>query len=180
MNSSNKSSRNHHINNSTTNDNLIENTITTDNINEVVKQYLLLKGCYKAAIEFEKEIHRDNNNNNNNNNNNTAMMTDDGAIPTNSKLVRQTSTGSQASYSTTNTTTTVPANSSIASNTIVMGHTQKLLSSITEDIYIIGINRSNYKLYYESYDTVLSWAMNSIDLVKTQLLSLCFPLFVHW
>jgi hypothetical protein len=61
-----------------------------------------------------------------------------------------------------------------------MGHTQQSLSSITEDIYIIGINRSNYKLYYESYDTVLSWAMNSIDLVKTQLLSLCFPLFVHW
>ena len=177
MNSSNKSSRNHHISNSTTNANLIDNTITTDNINEVVKQYLLLKGCYKAAIEFEKEIHSDNNSNNNNNN--TAMMTDDGAIPTNSKLVRQdssSSTGSQASY----TTTTVPTNSSIASNTIVMGHTQKLLSSITEDIYIIGINRSNYKLYYESYDTVLSWAMNSIDLVKTQLLSLCFPLFVHW
>lgn len=177
MNSSNKNSRHHHISNSTTNASLIDNTITTDNINEVVKQYLLLKGCYKAAIEFEKEIHSDNTTSTTTTN--TAMMTDDGAIPTNSKLVRQqdSSSSSQAS----STTTTVPTySSSIASNTIVMGHTQQSLSSITEDIYIIGINRSNYKLYYESYDTVLSWAMNSIDLVKTQLLSLCFPLFVHW
>lgn len=166
MNSSSKSSRHHHISNSTANTSLIDN-ITTDNINEVVKQYLLLKGCHKAAIEFDKEIHSSDNKNNNNTVMTMAMTNanDDGAIPTNTKLVRQDSSSSNANK---------------VNNTIVMGRTQQLLSSITEDIYIVGINRSNYKLYYESYDTVLSWAMNSIDLVKTQLLSLCFPLFVHW
>ena len=84
----------------------------------------------------------------------------DGIISTNIKVPKHESSTNQVVHATTITGTQ--------------------LSSITEDVYIVGINKSNYRLYYHSYDAVRSWAINSIDLVKTQLLSLCFPLFIHW
>ena len=34
--------------------------------------------------------------------------------------------------------------------------------------------------YLECYDMYRSWAVDSIDILKGELLSLCFPIFVHW
>lgn len=34
--------------------------------------------------------------------------------------------------------------------------------------------------YLSHYDAVHSWAFNSLDIVKGQLIQLCFPIFVHW
>ena len=35
-------------------------------------------------------------------------------------------------------------------------------------------------VYSECYDLYRSWAIQSIDVLKGELLSLCFPLFTHW
>lgn len=35
-------------------------------------------------------------------------------------------------------------------------------------------------LYLSHYDAIHSWAFNSLDIVKGQLIPLCFPIFVHW
>lgn len=35
-------------------------------------------------------------------------------------------------------------------------------------------------VYLECYDLYRSWALESIDIIKGELLSLCFPLFAHW
>ncbi len=55
-----------------------------------------------------------------------------------------------------------------------------MLSNVAEDIYIIGIKDKDTSSYFTGYDSIRSWAVNSIDIVKPQLLSLCFPIFVHW
>ena len=41
-------------------------------------------------------------------------------------------------------------------------------------------NDEERDLYINSYDIYRTWALNSIDVVKAELLSLCFPLFTHW
>lgn len=55
-----------------------------------------------------------------------------------------------------------------------------MLSNVAEDIYIIGMKDKDTSSYFTGYDSIRSWAVNSIDIVKPQLLSLCFPVFVHW
>lgn len=35
-------------------------------------------------------------------------------------------------------------------------------------------------IYSECYGSYRSWALQSIDILKGELLSLCFPLFVFW
>ncbi len=55
-----------------------------------------------------------------------------------------------------------------------------MLSNVAEDIYIIGMKDKDTSCYFTGYDSIRSWAVNSIDIVKPQLLSLCFPIFVHW
>lgn len=55
-----------------------------------------------------------------------------------------------------------------------------MLSNVAEDIYIIGMKDKDTSCYFFGYDSIRSWAVNSIDIVKPQLLSLCFPIFVHW
>eukprot|EP01032_Pedospumella_encystans_P028878 gene28878-32614_t len=54
-----------------------------------------------------------------------------------------------------------------------------MLSNVAEDIYIIGMKDKDTSSYFTGYDNIRSWAVNSIDIVKPQLLSLCFPVFVH-
>lgn len=34
--------------------------------------------------------------------------------------------------------------------------------------------------YIHAYDSYYSWAVHSMDVIKLELLSLCFPIFVHW
>jgi len=55
---------------------------------------------------------------------------------------------------------------------------QSVLSS--EDLVMFSFvgGESHVELYDDSYDRYRSWAMGSLDLVKTELLSLCFPIFV--
>lgn len=55
-----------------------------------------------------------------------------------------------------------------------------MLSNVAEDIYIIGMKDKDTSCYFTGYDSIRAWAVNSIDIVKPQLLSLCFPIFVHW
>lgn len=57
---------------------------------------------------------------------------------------------------------------------------RQLLSNVAEDIYILGMKDRDTSSYFTGYDSIRSWAVNSIDIVKPQLLSLCFPIFVHW
>lgn len=37
-----------------------------------------------------------------------------------------------------------------------------------------------YLLYMENYNTFRYWLMNSLDLVREELLVCTFPIFVHW
>jgi hypothetical protein len=64
-----------------------------------------------------------------------------------------------------------------ASNAIV---TKQLLSTVAEDLYILGLKDRNTESYFNGYDSLRTWAVNSVDMVKNQLLSVCFPIFVHW
>ena len=57
---------------------------------------------------------------------------------------------------------------------------RQLLSNVAEDIYILGMKDRDTSSYFTGYDSIRAWAVNSIDIVKPQLLSLCFPIFVHW
>lgn len=57
---------------------------------------------------------------------------------------------------------------------------RQLLSNVAEDIYILGMKDRDASSYFTGYDSIRAWAVNSIDIVKPQLLSLCFPIFVHW
>ena len=56
---------------------------------------------------------------------------------------------------------------------------QNTLSS--EDLVMfsfVGEEAEHLNMYSAGYDTYRSWALNSLDQIKTELLSLCFPLFV--
>ena len=57
---------------------------------------------------------------------------------------------------------------------------KQLLSTVAEDLYILGLKDRSTECYFNGYDLVRSWAANSIDIVKTELLALTFPIFVHW
>jgi len=56
---------------------------------------------------------------------------------------------------------------------------KQLLSTIAEDLYVLGMRDKNATSYFTAYDLLRSWAVNSIDMVKNQLLSATFPIFVH-
>lgn len=71
------------------------------------------------------------------------------------------------------------SNKSLVSNITNNITSTRLLSSISEEL-IIGMKANEYDLYTNSYDAMKSWIINSIDLVKSQLLAICFPIYVHW
>lgn len=73
--------------------------------------------------------------------------------------------------------TTTTSGSSAPAGKAVARH---MLSNVAEDIYIIGMKDKDTSCYFTGYDSIRAWAVNSIDIVKPQLLSLCFPIFVHW
>jgi hypothetical protein len=60
------------------------------------------------------------------------------------------------------------------------GLSEQFICNISEDIIILGFNEGDVKLYNEGYDSFRSWTCTSLDMIKTSLLSVCFPLFVHW
>lgn len=57
---------------------------------------------------------------------------------------------------------------------------KRMLSSVAEDVYVLGIQNGNRNLFFGEYDAFRSWALNSIEIAQAQLLGLSFPLFVHW
>ena len=73
--------------------------------------------------------------------------------------------------------TGTPANPTNTSTTVVA---KQLLSTVAEDLYILGLSDKGTQSYFDGYDLMRTWAVNSIDIVKAQLLAICFPIFVHW
>ena len=55
---------------------------------------------------------------------------------------------------------------------------QSVLSSEDLVMFSFAGDKSHVEMYDEGYDSFRSWAMGSLDLIKTELLSLCFPIFV--
>lgn len=53
-------------------------------------------------------------------------------------------------------------------------HQQQLTS---EDLVVWGLHGGDAALYHQSYSRFRSWAYGSLDLIKNELISLCFPLF---
>ena len=53
-------------------------------------------------------------------------------------------------------------------------HQQQLTS---EDLVVWGLHGGDAALYHQSYSRIRSWAYGSLDLIKNELISLCFPLF---
>ena len=57
---------------------------------------------------------------------------------------------------------------------------QRIMSHIAEDVYVLGIKGGDAQQFALEYDAVRSWALDSIDFAKPQLLAITFPIFVHW
>jgi WD40 associated region in TFIID subunit, NTD2 domain len=53
------------------------------------------------------------------------------------------------------------------------------ISNFTQDLVIFGVGKGNAEIYMKQYQHLRQWAYESIDLVKDELLALCFPIFVH-
>lgn len=53
------------------------------------------------------------------------------------------------------------------------------LANIAQDLIVVGLTDGDYNVYNDSYDTVRSWACTSLDFIKHELLSLCYPIFAH-
>ena len=51
---------------------------------------------------------------------------------------------------------------------------------LAEDLIVFGINSGDLSLYTTGYDALRSWAISSLEMVKAELLGVCFPVFVHW
>ena len=52
--------------------------------------------------------------------------------------------------------------------------------AVAEDIVVDGMDDGEGCIYSKSYDLYRSWACSSLEIVKEDLLSVCFPLFVCW
>ena len=55
----------------------------------------------------------------------------------------------------------------------------QVLSTVTEDIILFSINGGNYTIYNEEYNALRSWCLTSLDIVKSELLLILLPSFVH-
>jgi hypothetical protein len=56
---------------------------------------------------------------------------------------------------------------------------KQVLSTITEDIVILSMNNGNYGIYDKEYSALRSWSLISLDLIKSEVLLLLMPIFVH-
>lgn len=108
-----------------------------DDIDAIVKEYLLARGYSKAAAELEQESH--------------IVISEDNQL------------------------------SSSASNNRSLSHRiLSTMAAIAEESSHLGLKQSNSDMYITNYDSLRSWALSSLDIIKPQLISLCFPVFVHW
>ena len=122
-------------------------------IDAIVKNYLRSRGYEKAAAEMEIELHRMKEENADN-------LT--GGVSQNDW--RKVAIGSA---------------SNINQNDALQLSSQ-VLSSVIEDIVILGANSGNHRIYEEEYTALRSWSLTSLDIVKSEVLLLLLPTFVHW
>jgi hypothetical protein len=54
------------------------------------------------------------------------------------------------------------------------------LDTISDAILFESFEGGVCQAYFHSYDTYRNWACNSLENVKSELVSICFPLFVLW
>jgi hypothetical protein len=52
------------------------------------------------------------------------------------------------------------------------------LSNFHEDLITEGIFNGEFCIYDRCYDMYRDWASGSLDMIQTELISICFPLFV--
>jgi len=116
----------------------------------LVKEYLLKQGYTAAANELDKQIDQRNKRKLNNE--------DDPSI----------------SISLNNNNNNNNNNQTITKKSII----EQLLTS--ENLILNTIDDENNKdIYQKSYAVLRSWACNSLESIKAEILSLCFPIFVH-
>jgi WD40 associated region in TFIID subunit, NTD2 domain len=122
-------------------------------IDAIVKNYLLSRGYEKAAAEMEIELHR---------------MKEENADNLTSGVSqndwRKVAIGS----------------ASIINPNDALQLSSQVLSSVIEDIVILGANSGNHRIYEEEYTALRSWSLTSLDIVKSEVLLLLLPTFVHW
>lgn len=122
-------------------------------IDAIVKNYLRSRGYEKAAAEMEIELHR---------------MKEENAD-------NLTSGVSQNDWR----KVAIGSASNINQNDALQLSSQ-VLSSVIEDIVILGANSGNHRIYEEEYTALRSWSLTSLDIVKSEVLLLLLPTFVHW
>lgn len=122
-------------------------------IDAIVKNYLLSRGYEKAAAEMEIELCRTKKENADNLGSDVSQIG-----------CRKTANG----------------NPIIVNQTDVLLSSSQVLSSVIEDIVILGANSGNHRIYEEEYTALRSWSMTSLDIVKSEVLLLLLPTFVHW
>lgn len=66
-----------------------------------------------------------------------------------------------------------------SSNLSSSSNSNEIPDFIEEDLIVNGLCNGNLRIYIENYTIFKSWILSSIDIAKIELLSICFPLFVH-
>lgn len=122
-------------------------------IDAIVKNYLLSRGYEKAAAEMEIELHRTKEEN-----------ADNLTSGVSQNDWRKVAIGS----------------ASIINQNDALQLSSQVLSSVIEDIVILGANSGNHRIYEEEYTALRSWSLTSLDIVKSEVLLLLLPTFVHW
>lgn len=61
-----------------------------------------------------------------------------------------------------------------------IGDSSVSLDSISDAILFESFEGGICQAYFHAYDCYRHWACNSLDNVKSELISVCYPLFVNW
>jgi WD40 associated region in TFIID subunit, NTD2 domain len=122
-------------------------------IDAIVKNYLLSRGYEKAAAEMENELCRTKDGN-----------ADNLTIGVGQNDYKRATIG----------------NPNIVNQADALVLSSQVLSSVIEDIVILGANSGNHRIYEEEYTALRSWSLTSLDIVKSEVLLLLLPTFVHW
>lgn len=118
-------------------------------MDELVRQYLVSKGYQKAATSLQQEVR--------------GVQLRQGNL----------ATESQPSHL---ETTSVGDQKIIAE---IMAEHHLTSEELTIKRYMIEDDTSWTRMYSEGYNKYYSWAVNTLDVVKPELMALCFPLFVQ-
>lgn len=134
-------------------------------VDAIVKTYLLSRGYDKAAAQMDIECNRATD----------APVLDSGRTPTN--VSENAGIGISTSSSFVPDVSCHVIGASEGKKQLLANH---VLSTVTEDIVLFSINDGNYSIYDEEYNALRSWCLTSLDIVKSELLLILMPSFVHW